>query len=186
VKRLEDQLADAQLVAPFDGQAVSIRVSEGRAVDAFQEVVVLADPRALEVTADLPGSDVAELAEGMPAAIEDPNRPGEEVQGHIRRLPYSQSDDDSSGQGVRVALDGSATGREFELGDIMRVRVALERRDDVLWLPPQAIRTFEGRDFVVIQDGAGQRRVDVKLGIESEDRVEIEEGLTEGQIIVGQ
>jgi multidrug efflux pump subunit AcrA (membrane-fusion protein) len=66
------------------------------------------------------------------------------------------------------------------------VNVVLERKDDVLWLPPQAIRTFEGRKFVVVQEeGEAQRRVDVKVGIESEDRVEIEEGLTEGQVVIG-
>jgi multidrug efflux pump subunit AcrA (membrane-fusion protein) len=54
----------------------------------------------------------------------------------------------------------------------------------VLWLPPQAVRTFEGRKFVVVQEGDGQRRVDVKIGIQSEDRVEIEEGLKEGQVAV--
>jgi multidrug efflux pump subunit AcrA (membrane-fusion protein) len=64
--------------------------------------------------------------------------------------------------------------------------VVLERKDDVLWLPPQAIRTFEGRRFVVVQEGDAQIRVDVKVGIESEDRVEIEEGLSEGQVVIGQ
>jgi multidrug efflux pump subunit AcrA (membrane-fusion protein) len=72
------------------------------------------------------------------------------------------------------------------LGDLQRVTVVLERKDNVLWLPPQAIRTFEGRKFVVVQEGDAQLRVDVKVGIESEDRVEIEEGLTDGQIVVGQ
>ena len=64
--------------------------------------------------------------------------------------------------------------------------VVLERKDDVVWLPPQAIRTFEGRKFVVVQEGDAQLRVDVTVGIESEDRVEIEQGLTEGQIVIGQ
>ncbi len=61
----------------------------------------------------------------------------------------------------------------------------LEQKDGVLWLPPAAIRTFEGRTFVVIQEGAAQRQVDVTLGIESDDRVEIEEGLVEGDVVVG-
>ena len=51
---------------------------------------------------------------------------------------------------------------------------------------PSGHPEFEGRKFVVIQENAGQRRVDVKLRIESEDRVEIASGLTEGQIVVGQ
>jgi multidrug efflux pump subunit AcrA (membrane-fusion protein) len=53
-----------------------------------------------------------------------------------------------------------------------------------MWLPPQAIRRFEGRRFVVVQDAEGQRRVDVKVGITSDDRVEILEGLEEGQVVI--
>ena len=71
-------------------------------------------------------------------------------------------------------------------GDLVKVNVVIERKDDVLWLPPAAIRTFSGRNFVVVQDGDVQRRVDVTIGIQSTDRVEIKEGLEEGQIVVGQ
>jgi hypothetical protein len=39
---------------------------------------------------------------------------------------------------------------------------------------------------VVVQENNGQRRVDIKVGVEGEDRIEVESGLTEGQIIVGQ
>jgi multidrug efflux pump subunit AcrA (membrane-fusion protein) len=60
----------------------------------------------------------------------------------------------------------------------------LEQKEDVLWLPPQAIRTFEGRKFVVVQEDGFQQRVDVKVGIEGDDRTEIEEGVEEGQIVV--
>jgi hypothetical protein len=37
---------------------------------------------------------------------------------------------------------------------------------------------------VVVQDGQGQRRVDVVLGIQAEDKVEIVSGLEEGQIAI--
>ena len=66
----------------------------------------------------------------------------------------------------------------------MRVQVVLERRASALWLPPQAIRKYEGRRFVVVQDSDGQRRVDVRIGITSDDRVEILEGLEVGQIVI--
>ena len=66
----------------------------------------------------------------------------------------------------------------------------MEQKEEVLWLPPQAVRSFEGRNFVVIQDADGQRRVDVKLGIRAGDRVEIlwvegVENLSEDQVVVG-
>ncbi|NJN55968.1 MAG: hypothetical protein HC804_15195 [Anaerolineae bacterium] len=68
----------------------------------------------------------------------------------------------------------------------MKVVVVIEERPSVLWLPPAAVRDFNGRHFVVVQDDQGQSRVDVTLGIEGDGRVEIVEGLSEGQIIVGQ
>jgi len=62
--------------------------------------------------------------------------------------------------------------------------VELERSVDTLWLPPQAVRTFEGRSFVVIQEGGAQRRMDVRIGIRSDDRLEILDGLVEGQTVI--
>jgi hypothetical protein len=87
---------------------------------------------------------------------------------------------------TRVTIDASPTDEGFELGDLVRVTVELERKADVLWLPPQALRIFDGRRFALLQDGEVQRRVDVTVGIETPERVEIEAGLEEGQTVVGQ
>jgi multidrug efflux pump subunit AcrA (membrane-fusion protein) len=54
----------------------------------------------------------------------------------------------------------------------------------VLWLPPDAIRTAGGRTFVIINSEAGPKRVDVELGLQTRDRVEIVSGLDEGQVVV--
>lgn len=191
VQKLEAAIADAQIIAPFDGQVLSISLSEGRPVEAFRPVVTVADPTQLEVSADLVSTQLQELAEGMPATVVLVSRPGKEIKGTIRRLPYPYGTGGSSqveeeDKSTRIALEASAAESGFEMGDLARVTVLLERKENVLWLPPQAIRTFEGRKFVVIQDGEAQRRVDVKVGIEGEDRVEIQEGLTEGQIVIGQ
>ncbi len=48
------------------------------------------------------------------------------------------------------------------------------------------MRAFEGRRFVVVREGERERRVTVKVGIETEDRAEITEGVGEGDVIVGQ
>lgn len=56
----------------------------------------------------------------------------------------------------------------------------------MLWLPPAAIRTFQGRTFVVIEAANGQRRADVRLGIQSPTRVEILEGVGVDEVIIGE
>lgn len=190
VERLKALLLDAQIMAPFDGVVQSISLVEGRAVEGYRPVIIVADPSALEVSADVPDRILADLTEGMPAVAAPVSNPGSTVAAEIRLLPYPYGGGGRS-EGVgeadkstRVSLDMEAL-RAFEMGDLVRVTVVLEQKPDVLWLPPQAIRLFEGRRFVVVQEEEGQRRVDVKIGIQGEDRVEIEEGLTEGQIVVG-
>ena len=192
VQKLQSAIADAQIVAPFNGQVLSISLTEGRAVDAFKPVATVADPSSLEVSADLVSTQLQDLAEGMPVTVVLVSRPGQEIKGFIRKLPYPYGSGGGStkveeqDKSTRVAIDASAINAGFEMGDLARVTVLLERKENVLWLPPQAVRTFEGRKFVVVQDGEAQRRVDVKVGIEGEDRVEIKEGLTLGQVVIGQ
>jgi RND family efflux transporter MFP subunit len=184
---LEQSIADARLTAPFDGTVISIGISDGRGVEAYTVYAVVADLNQLEISADLTSKDTIELEEGMQVNITLANRPGEEFTGHIRRLPYigvSTSGQDED-QTTRISLDTDLSEAGLEIGALMRVTVVLEHKDNVLWLPPQAIRTFEGRQFVVVQDGEYQARVDVKIGIESDDRVEILEGLEAGQVVIG-
>jgi multidrug efflux pump subunit AcrA (membrane-fusion protein) len=69
---------------------------------------------------------------------------------------------------------------------VAKIRIVLESKQDALWLPPEAVRSFEGRRFVVVREGERERRVTVTVGIETEDRAEITEGVEEGDVIVGQ
>ena len=78
-------------------------------------------------------------------------------------------------------------GQTIEAGvTIVKIKIVLEHKDDVLWLPPDAVRSFEGRRFVVVRQGERERRVTVRTGIETEEQVEILEGVEEGDVIVGQ
>jgi multidrug efflux pump subunit AcrA (membrane-fusion protein) len=77
-------------------------------------------------------------------------------------------------------------GQDLEAGSVAQVRIVLEQKEDVLLLPPEAIRSFEGRTFVVVREGDREQRVSVEIGIETPDEVEIVEGLEEGDIVVGQ
>jgi RND family efflux transporter MFP subunit len=191
VQRLNGQLEDARLIAPFDGQILAVAIRKGQEVEAFEPAMVLVDPSELEVSAELPDSQLERLVEGMPVSVAPTTQTGEEMQGTIRLLPYpfgSGAEGDTA-EGIlstRVTVESLAQADESEIGDAMDVVVVLERKPDVLWLPQQAIRNFEGRRFVVVQNEAGQVRKDIKIGIEGEGRVEVEEGLTEGEIVIGQ
>jgi multidrug efflux pump subunit AcrA (membrane-fusion protein) len=186
VKKIEDKIAAASIVAPFDGEVLALNIRPGNSVEAFKTVAVVGDPGALELTAELEASDVAELSLDMPAIVRLRNRPEEDLSAYVRLLPFIGGTDTtgSTDRAVHVALTDAHL--QLEPGELATVIIVLEQKDNALWLPPAAIRTFQGRDFVVIQDSSSQRRVDVKLGIQGKDRVEVLEGVQEGQIVVGQ
>ena len=113
----------------------------------------------------------------------------------MRTLPYpygggsgGDGDDVNNNETVvRFALDSEKhPDVELKLGELADIEVRLEAKQDVLWLSPNAIRRFQGRRFVVIQEGDGQRRVDVRIGIESEERIEILEGVEAGETVIGE
>ncbi len=189
VRDVDTLIADAQIIAPFDGEVLSLNVAEGDMVEAFAPALVLADLDDLEVSAELRQDQLESLLVGMEAQVAPLNQPGAAIDGYIRRLPYqsvqSGPDVESQDTSVRVALASPPAEAGFELRQRVQVTVVVDQKEGVLWLPPQAIRTFEGRRFVVVQDGNVQQRVDVVLGLRSGDRVEIVEGLSEGQIVVG-
>jgi len=190
LERLQAQVADAQIVAPMDGEVLSLSLYAGRPIEAFKPGIVVADPSAIEISADLSSSQLQEMVEGQEAIVTLSAYPGQTWQGTVRRLPYPYGSGGGTGsledadKSVRVSLEGDLSG--LELGDLARVLIVLEEKDDVLWLPPEAIRIFQGRKFVIVQEGDRQRRVDVTVGIESQDRVEILTGLEEDQIVIGQ
>jgi multidrug efflux pump subunit AcrA (membrane-fusion protein) len=192
VKKLEAAIADAQIIAPFDGQILSESLTEGREVRGHQTVAIIADLGEMEISADLSPNQLVDLVEGMPVVAYQSNRPGDTYSGYIRRLPYPYGgggrsegvEETKEDKSTRIRLEVTFSELDLEVGDVMNIEVVLQQKDDALWLPPQAVRKFEGRRFVVVQEGEIQRRVDVKIGIESVDRVEIEEGLTEGQIVI--
>jgi RND family efflux transporter MFP subunit len=188
VQRAQQALDYSQIVAPVDGEVISLSLYPGRPVEPFRTVIVIADPAVIEVSAGLSSDQLTDLTEGQKAIVTLSVNPERPWTGTVRRLPYpygtggsveSPAGIDSS---TRISLARDVGG--LKLGDLVRVTIVLEEKEDVLWLPADAVRTFQDRTFVIVQDGARQRRVDVEMGIEGQDQVEILKGLEQGQVVV--
>ena len=183
-------LTDSQLIAPFDGKLLSLNLQDGKEVVGYKPTAVIANVDELEISADSQTDITGKITEKMSAAIKpiDISSKAQAMNGSIRRLPYTfggvSSDATSSDKTTRISMEIPAQQAGYKLGDLVRVTVILKQKDNALWLPPAAIRTFEGRSFVVVKSGAIQQRVDVKIGITEEEKVEILDGLQEGMIVI--
>ena len=162
---------------------------EGRAAEAYNPVMTSPTQLSWRSRVDTTSTPTTDLAEGQSATVTLVGKPGIELGAKIRQLPYlgaQAGTGQDADKAIHVSFVGDTSSAGYQLGDLARVSVTLEQKDNALWLPPAAIRTFDGRQFVVVQNGNAQQRVDVKVGIEGEDRTEILDGLTEGQIVIGQ
>lgn len=189
--KAQKKVEDGRVIAPQNGQLLAISISEGDTVTAFDPLIEIADPSQLEVASELSAEQMKQLAEGQPVEINTLSRPDVVMPAIIRLMPAPYG---SGGSGAVQEQDRTTRfkildlkGQEVEAGvTIVKIRIVLEHKDNVLWLPPEALRSFEGRRFVVVREGDRERRVTVKTGIETEDKIEILEGLKEGDVIVGQ
>ena len=179
IDQILGDIAQSSLYAPIDGVVLEVNVSPGTSVAAFDTVMIIAIPEPLEVNANLAFNDTQRLSVGMLGKCELMNQADTAVECVIRQVPISNRDAD---QTVRVA----ASLEDIPSGQLIEVEMPLDVRDNVLWLPPEAIRTFQNRTFVVVQTADGERVVDITIGLQTDDRVEIETGLSENDIIVGQ
>jgi multidrug resistance efflux pump len=178
VDQIQASIDKSTLHAPFDGIVLEVTIKPGDNAAAFSPVITLALPEPKEVVANLAFNDTQSLSVGMVGVCEVMNQPQTAVQCVVRHIPLSSRDAD---QTVRVA----ATLQNLALGQLVQVTMPLQVRENVLWLPPAAIRTFQSRTFVVIQTPEGERVADVTLGLQTTDRVEIQSGVQEGDVVVG-
>ncbi|MBX3080415.1 MAG: biotin/lipoyl-binding protein [Anaerolineae bacterium] len=178
VDQIKANIARSSLYAPIDGQVLEVNIKPGDSAQAFASVIVIgkADPK--EAIATLAIGDAQKLSVSLVGVCQVANKPETAVQCIVRRIPASARDAD---QTTRVA----ASFDELPIGTLIDIDMPLQVRENVLWLPPAAVQTFQNRTFVIIQTPDGQRVVDVVIGLRTDDRVEIKDGLNEGDVVVG-
>lgn len=185
---LDAQVAQARAFAPADGTIIAA-VNVGRNVTESTPAFVLGDPNQLEVVAELDASkgdsEVREMFEGMPVTVTLDAKPEVKFSGMIRQLPSPYGTGASDEGAIHVVLDQAPSATTYQAGDKVTVTVQLANKESVLWLPPDAIRKAGGRTFVIVSSDSGPKRVDIEIGLQTRDMVEIISGLTEGQIVIG-
>ena len=188
LENIKMQIAQSTLVTPISGTVLVANFKAGDSVAAEQTVFVVADLNSVEVQVSLLDRELQELSEGMAAFGTNPTQPETVYPMTVRQLPYpygSGAENSEADKFVLLSFNNPAQLTAVNIGDRIEAGILLDSRDDVLWLPPAAIREFNGRLFVVAQDGETQKRLDIKVGLQNENQVEIISGVTLGQTVVG-
>jgi RND family efflux transporter MFP subunit len=141
-------LANATVVAPFDGVIVATFVDPGAVVGAGSPVVAIEDAHALEVDVAVPDDRAAALAPGLPVAVRV-DAADADVTGHVRAVVPSQN---AALRSATVKIDVPAAPA---LQPGMYARVSFATRSRAGWTAPlAALVTRGGQSGVfVVRDG---------------------------------
>ncbi len=188
--RAQRKVDEGRIIAPQSGTVLALNLEEGAAVTAFEQVIEIADVSRVELATTLSAEQMRELTEGKAVEIRLLTRPDIALEGIIRRMPAPYGSGGSGGvqdrdQTTRFQIN-DLKNLTIEAGSTLaKIRIVLEEKPDALVLPPEAIRTFEGRKFVIIRHNNQEERITVRVGISTDEVVEILEGVKVGDVIVG-
>ena len=179
----QSRVAFGQVEAPRDAVVTARYVEPGEAVDARQTLFELAAMDELVLRPGVSEMDVAHLSPGMPMPVRLDAMPDEPLDAEIRRI-FPSASTDSRLVTVEVALPPEATERGVRPGYLGRIRTSIDRREDVLAVPADAISERDGQSFVfVIEDDILFQR-DVEPGVTRGQRTQILDGLEEGEAVL--
>ncbi|HEY8586245.1 MAG TPA: efflux RND transporter periplasmic adaptor subunit [Rhodanobacter sp.] len=177
VKDLQRQVDDLQVKSPVDGQVGQLFIAERATVAKDAQLLSVIDLSALQVEMQVPESFARDLGIGM----------GGEISGNGKTwkgLVSAISPEVVNGQvAARLRFDGE-TPKQLRQNQRLSVRVLLDKRANVLTVQRGSFVDESGGSYAyVVRDGIA-RKTPIRVGASSIDKVEILEGLKEGDKIV--
>jgi HlyD family secretion protein len=182
LRAAEAKLEQMTIEAPVDGVLIARNVERGNVVQPGKALMVLSPAGATQLVVQIDEKNLNLLALGQEAIASADAYPTEHFPA---RLAYINPGIDPLRGSVEVKLDVPNPPRYLLQDMTVSVDVEVARRDAVLFLPADAIHDLAGTTPWVLAVRSGRiARQDVKLGARGEGRVEILQGVAEGERVV--
>jgi len=171
-----------ELKAPIDGVVTERKSIVGELIGHDTEIYTISDPTDLWTLAEIKERDIGAVHVGQEAAFTVLAYPGETFRGKVVLLG-NRIEPESRTLEVRIEVS-NADGR-LKPGMFTDVEIATTALDNVLVIPDQALQADGDAQtvFVALSETRFEKRV-VKLGLEQHGRVQILDGLKEGERVV--
>jgi len=185
VQSLEDY---SIVTAPFTGVVTMRYADVGSLIQAgtasntqSMPVVKLAQSDLLRLRMPVPEEDVPFIKIGGDVQIKLQST-GKVLSGKIIRFTRELA---TSTRTMLVEVDIPNADQTLSAGMTAETTIVLQKQSNVLTIPAGAVIKGSGQTYVLIVDTAERvQKVPVTLGIQGSDRVEIKQGLTEGQSVI--
>jgi multidrug efflux pump subunit AcrA (membrane-fusion protein) len=196
--KLVRQIENCKLYAPGDGIVVyandpmrsfgsnAPQIEEGATVRERQKIFSLPDITRMQVNTKVHESQIDKIASGMKARIRVDAFSETELDGTVLDVaplpdPTSFFSSDVKVYTTRVKIDNPLPG--LRPGMNAEVTILVDRKENVLSVPVQAILEYRGKDHLAVRAPGGYERREVELGATNDRFVEVTKGVSPGAIV---
>jgi membrane fusion protein (multidrug efflux system) len=181
VRQTQARLDESRIVAPFDGRVGLRQVSVGALVQPGTVITTLDDISRVRVEFAVPEVNIARIRVGSTVIARSSAFGDRRFQG---RIAVIDTRIDTATRTVRVISEFDNPDEALKPGLFMTVEVEMQRRDDALLIPEEALDPLGERNYVYVIRDNRARRVEVRLGQRLPGEVEIVSGLNAGEPVV--
>lgn len=181
VDELKITLANTTVTSPVDGFVSKRVLDQGAFAGANTVILSVVDIGTVRMVANLVEKDMKRVQPGVQALVEVDAYPGEQFSGQVSRVAPVF---DPATRTAPMEIEVPNPGYRLKPGLYARVRLTVDRRPNALTVPRGAIADIEGKRGVFMLENQVARFHEVKTGLQDNERVEILEGLNEGQRVV--
>ena len=180
------KLSKAVLIAPVDGIITAIEKEEGEIASAKSTIISIIGSSYFQIEANVSETEIAKvnLDDGVEMTL-DALGPDEKFSGQVIKIDPAET----VVSGViyyKVASVFDVDDERIKSGMTVNLDIQTDKKENVLYLPYYIIKERNGYKYVqVLEDGQIKER-EIKTGLEGETRVEIIEGLIEGEQVIAE
>ncbi len=185
---LEDaqrQLAEATIIAPFDGTILEVEAQAGEAIAAHTPLIRLADPRSVEVESTVIEEDMSSVKVDEAVDLFFDAKPDATTTGRVARLIPQRTSGDRLLYPIYISIDELP--EDLIAGMTVDASVVVDSRSDVLRLPRELVRVrSDNTAQIKVWDGQQIEPRTIQIGLRGNSFVEVLSGLQAGEQVVSE
>lgn len=176
----------ATMITPIEGIVTHIDVPiAGVNITPATATFTIANPALMVFEAEIDEVDIGKIRLGQTASLTLDAYPEEAIAGEVAKIAFQSVATSGGGTAflVEVILPENIN-QKFRVGMNGDLDIVVDQKENVLVVPSEAVRYENGQAFVAIWENKQSKTVRVTTGLETENNIEIIEGLNENQLVV--
>lgn len=185
---LENSRNKLSITSKEDTMVTLLHVKDGQYINPGTPLFEMGSMDELFIEADILVSDIGDVKKGQRVLIENEDIGLEEVEGHVERIsPKAFSKVSELGieqKRVKVEMLSKALAGNIRLGYEVDVKIITNEVNDVLRVPDNAVFEIGKEPYVFTVEGSKTVLKPLKIIFEGNDFFAVENGISEGEVVV--